>query len=223
MPLFNRFKALEDGELRSRIQSLAGKLDFPLNEVYIIDGSKRSAKTNAFFTGFGKNKRIALYDTLVDKHNTDEIIAILAHEIGHYKLKHIQTGIVISIFHSGLLLYLLSIFISEPELFLAFYMDNISVYAGILFFGLLYTPLEEMLSIIMNMISRKNEFAADEFAYRANGDADTLINSFRKLASDNLSNLNPHPIYVFMNYSHPPLVPRIRAIERLKQKNLSTS
>jgi STE24 endopeptidase len=223
MPLFNKFKALEEGELRSRIQSLATKLDFPLNEVFIIDGSKRSAKTNAFFTGFGKNKRIALYDTLILKHTTDEIIAILAHEIGHYKLRHIQTGMIISILHSGLLLYLLSVFISEPELFRAFYMENISVYAGLLLFGLLYSPLEEILSMLMNVISRKNEFAADEFAFRATGDADTLINSFRKLASDNLSNLNPHPFYVFMNYSHPPIVDRIRAIRRLEQDIKSTS
>jgi len=223
MPLFNKFKALEEGELRSRIQSLATKLDFPLNEVFIIDGSKRSAKTNAFFTGFGKNKRIALYDTLILKHTTDEIIAILAHEIGHYKLRHIQTGMIISVLHSGLLLYLLSVFISEPELFRAFYMENISVYAGMLFFGLLYTPLEEILSMLMNVISRKNEFAADKFAFKATGDADTLINSFRKLASDNLSNLNPHPFYVFMNYSHPPIVDRIKAIRRLEQDNKSTS
>src|SRR5690606_1170936 len=164
MPIFNKFKPLEDGELKQRIMEFAESVDFQLQDIFIMDGSKRSSKSNAFFTGFGKNKRIALFDTLVEKHTTGELVSVLAHEIGHYKKKHIVQGMFISIFHTGILFYLLSIFLYQPELYSAFFMDSTPIYAGFLFFSLLYSPLETLLSIGMNILSRKNEFEADEFA-----------------------------------------------------------
>jgi STE24 endopeptidase len=147
MPLFNKFTPLEEGELRSAILSYADSVNFPLKNVFVMDGSKRSTKSNAFFTGFGKNKRIALFDTLVEKHSVKELVAVLAHEIGHYKKKHIWQGTLISVIHTGIVFYLLSIFLSHRGLFEAFYMENMSVYAGLIFFGMLYSPIEMILSI----------------------------------------------------------------------------
>jgi STE24 endopeptidase len=179
-----------------------------------MDGSKRSTKSNAFFTGFGKNKRIALYDTFINKHTVPEIVAVLAHEIGHYKKKHILQGMVIGIVHTGVLLFLLSIFLRAQGLYDAFLMEHQSIYAGFLFFGLLYTPIEMLLSIGMNTLSRKNEYEADKYAATTVEQPQVMIDALKKLSSHNLSNLTPHPFYAFMHYSHPALLQRIRAIKR---------
>lgn len=216
MPIFNKFKPLEDGELKHRIMEFAESVDFQLQDIFIMDGSKRSSKSNAFFTGFGKNKRIALFDTLVEKHTTGELVSVLAHEIGHYKKKHIVQGMIISIFHTGILFYLLSIFLYQSDLYSAFYMDSTPIYAGFLFFSLLYSPLETLLSIGMNILSRKNEFEADEFAVVGRKNHEDMISALKKLSKDNLSHLTPHPFYVFMNYSHPPVIERIKAIRTTK-------
>ncbi len=212
MPLFNKFSPLEDGELKEQILDYARDVKYSLSGVFIMDGSKRSAKSNAFFTGFGKNKRIALFDTLMEKHPIPEIVAILAHEIGHYKKKHIIKGMVISILHTGIVFYLLSIFLSNKGLFQAFYMEHISIYAGLLFFGMLYSPVELILSIFMNIFSRKNEYEADQFVKDTTGKSEDMIHALKILSVHNLSNLTPHPFYVFLNYSHPPVLQRIRKI-----------
>jgi STE24 endopeptidase len=214
MPLFNKFTPLEPGELKEAILNYAHSVNFPVKNVFVMDGSKRSAKSNAFFTGFGHNKRIALFDTLIKKHTVPELIAVLAHEIGHYKKKHILQGTIINILHLGVLFFVLSIFLGSSGLYDAFYMEQQSIYSGIVFFGLLYTPLEMVLSVIMHALSRKNEYEADRFAAETIRHPQHLIEALKKLYAGNLSNLMPHPFYVFINYSHPPLLQRIRAIQR---------
>ncbi len=217
MPIFNKFTPLEEGELRTAIEDYTEKVNFPLQGLFVIDGSKRSSKSNAFFTGFGKNKRVALYDTLIENHTIPELVAVLAHEIGHYKKKHIIKGMVISILHTGVLFFLLSFFLSEKGLFDAFYMEQMSVYTGLIFFGMLYSPIEMILSIFMQMFSRKHEFEADEYAARTTGQPEDMISTLKKLSKDNLSNLTPHPVYVFLNYSHPPVLQRIHAIREINE------
>ena len=180
-----------------------------------MDGSKRSSKSNAFFTGFGKNKRIVLFDTLIKNHSTGELVAVLAHEIGHYKKKHILKNLLIGIAHSGLVFYLLSIFLTHRSLFDAFYMVHMSVYAGLIFFSMLYTPIEMILSIFQQKLSRKNEYEADRFAATSIEHPRDMISALKKLSRDNLSNLTPHPLYVFFIYSHPPVLNRIRAIDKV--------
>ena len=214
MPLFNKFTPLESGELREAILGYARSVNFPVKNVFVVDSSKRSSKSNAFFTGFGSNKRIALFDTLIEKHTVRELVAVLAHEIGHYKKKHILQGTVINILHTGVLFFLISVFLESPGLYQAFYMQQESIYAGLLFFGLLYTPIELLLSVVMQMVSRKNESAADRFAAETIDEPGSLVNALKKLSANNLSNLAPHPFYVFLNYSHPPLLQRIQAIRR---------
>lgn len=219
MPLFNKFKPLEEGELKNGILDYAKSVDFPLTGVFVMDGSRRSSKSNAFFTGFGRNKRIALFDTLIAKHSIPELIAILAHEIGHYKKKHVIQGMIISIFHAGFVFFLLSLFLGNQTLFQAFLMAHVSVYAGLIFFGLLYTPVELILSLLLNLLSRHNEYEADRFAVRTIPFPSALITALKNLAAHNLTNLSPHPFHVFLNYSHPPLPERIGAIEkRLKNE-----
>ncbi|MBO6522745.1 MAG: M48 family metallopeptidase [Balneolaceae bacterium] len=215
MPLFNKFTPLEEGELRTAIEEYTEKVNFPLQGLFVIDGSKRSSKSNAFFTGFGKNKRVALYDTLIENHTIPELVAVLAHEIGHYKKKHIIKGMVISILQTGVLFFLLSFFLSEAALFEAFYMEQMSVYTGLIFFGMLYSPIEMILSIFMQMSSRKHEYEADEFAAVTTEKPGDMISTLKKLSKDNLSNLTPHPFYVFLNYSHPPVLQRIKAIRKI--------
>jgi STE24 endopeptidase len=214
MPLFNKFTPLEPGELKEAIFNYARSVDFPIKNVFVMDGSRRSSKSNAFFTGFGRNKRIALFDTLIKKHTVPELTAVLAHEIGHHKKKHILQGTIINIIHFGVLFFVLSIFLGSPGLYDAFYMEQQSVYAGILFFGLLYTPLEMILSVAMQALSRRNEYEADRFAAETVEHPQRLTEALKKLYAGNLSNLTPHPFYVFLNYSHPPLLQRIRAILR---------
>ncbi|MDG5767510.1 M48 family metallopeptidase [Balneolales bacterium ANBcel1] len=212
MPLFNKFEPLEDGELKQAILDYAEKVSFPLQGIYTIDGSRRSGKSNAFFTGFGKNKRIALFDTLIENHTVPELVAVLAHEVGHYKKRHIPKNMIIGFLQTGLMLFLLSLFIRIPGLHEAFFMEEISVYAGLLFFGLLYAPVEMLLSIVMQIVSRKHEFEADRFAAETTGEPESMVSVLKKLSADNLSNLTPHPFHVFLNYSHPPVAERIQAI-----------
>ncbi len=215
MPLFNKFKPLDPGELKSAIMAYAHSIDFSLKNVFIMDGSKRSKKTNAFFTGFGRHKRIVLYDTLVTNHTTDELVAVLAHEMGHYKKKHVLWMLLTGILQTGIMLYLLSFFISSPMLFEAFYMDAPSVYAGLVFFGILFAPIDFFMGIVMQYFSRKNEYAADRFAVETTRDAESFISALKKLAVHNLSNLMPHPMYVVLNYSHPPVLKRLEAIGKV--------
>ncbi|MDO8715422.1 MAG: M48 family metallopeptidase [Dehalococcoidales bacterium] len=214
MPLFNKFTPMPPGELRDAILDYARSVNFSLKNVFVMDGSKRSSRGNAFFTGFGRNKRIALFDTLIAQHTVGEMVAVLAHEIGHHKKKHILQDMIIGILHSGLVLFLLSFFINSPGLYAAFSMEQTSIYAGLLFFGLLYTPLEMVLSIAMQLFSRKNEREADRFAAKTTGKPQNMVDALKKLSANNLSNLSPHPFFVFLHYSHPPLLERVQNIEK---------
>ena len=216
MPIFNKFVPLENGELKGAIEDYAKKQGFKMKGVFSMDGSKRSTKSNAFFTGFGRFRRIVLFDTLISKHTTEELVSILAHEMGHYKKKHILKSIIISILSTGLMFYILSIFMNNPALFRAFQMDHISIYAGLFFFGFLYAPIEMILSIFGNMLSRRHEFEADAWAVRTYRRPQSMIAALKKLSVDNLSNLTPHPLKVFLSYSHPPVLERIRAIQGFK-------
>jgi STE24 endopeptidase len=215
MPLFNRFDPIEEGELKDSIFNYARSIDFTLDNIYVMDGSKRSSKSNAFFTGFGKSRRIVLFDTLINQHTVSELVAVLAHEMGHYKKKHILKGIVAGIIQMGLTFFILSFFISYRGLFDAFYMEEISIYAGLIFFGMLYSPLGFILEILMHAFSRKNEFEADRFAVETSRLGEALVDALKKLSVNNLSNLMPHPLYVFLNYSHPPVLERIEHIRKL--------
>ena len=212
MPLFNKFKPLEDGKLKSAILAYARDIDFPLDNVYQMDGSRRSTKSNAFFTGFGRHKRIVLFDTLIKQHTVKELVAILAHEMGHYKKKHIRQSLILSILQTGLMLFLLSQFITYQGLFDAFYMPQQSVYAGMLFFAMLYAPIDFFSGILMQWRSRRNEIAADQFATETTRDPASMVSALKKLSVHNLSNLTPHPFYVFLNYSHPPVLQRIQML-----------
>jgi STE24 endopeptidase len=213
MPLFNKFSPLEEGELKSSILSYAGSISFPIENVYVMDGSRRSSKSNAYFTGFGKHRRIVLFDTLIKQHTSGELLAVLAHEMGHYKKKHILQSMILGIIQMGIMLYLLSFFISYQSLFDAFYMPQKSVYAGLIFFGMLYSPVGFFIDIFMQMLSRKNEIAADRFSVETTHDPQSMAEALKKLSINNLSNLLPHPLYVFLNYSHPPVLQRIQAIQ----------
>ncbi|MBC8233718.1 M48 family metallopeptidase [bacterium] len=212
-PMFNKFTPLEDDELKESIEDYAQKVKFPLKEICMMDGSKRSAHSNAYFSGFGK-KRIALFDTLIEKHSISELVAVIAHEVGHYKKRHIIKGMFISIIHTGILFYFLSLFINSKGLFDAFKMANISVYAGLVFFALLYSPIELILSVLMNYLSRKYEYEADAFAAETTESVDAMILGLKNLYVSNLGNLTPHPLNVVLNYSHPPVLERIRALQK---------
>ncbi|MFC2062915.1 M48 family metallopeptidase [Chloroflexota bacterium] len=214
MPLFNKFTPLEPGQLRDAIESYARSAGNRISNIFVIDSSKRSTKSNAFFTGFGRTKRIALFDTLIEKHSVPELVAILAHEIGHHKKGHVLQGMVISILHTGLIFYLLSVLLNNPGLYQAFYMQAPSLYAGLVFFGLLYTPVEMLLSIALNAFSRRNEYEADRFATETTEEPEDFKGALKNLAADNLANLTPHPFYVFLNYSHPTLLGRLSAIKK---------
>jgi STE24 endopeptidase len=214
MPLFNRFEPLPSGCLRDAITAYARSIDFDLDNIFVMDGSRRSTKSNAFFTGFGRHRRIVLFDTLIEKHTVDELVAVLAHEMGHYKLRHILKGTAIGIVQSGTMFYLLSLFISHPGLFEAFYVPDVSVYAGLIFFGMLYAPIDGVLALATHAFSRRNEYAADRFSIRTSGKGEAMVTALKRLSVDNLSNLQPHPLHVFLNYSHPPVLARIDAIER---------
>lgn len=212
MPLFNKFSPMEEGELKQAIQAMAAKCRFPLREVSVMDGSRRSSKSNAFFTGFGKNKKIALFDTLIANHSVPELVAVLAHEIGHYQKKHIIQSMICGIIQMGITFYLLSLFLKNQDLFRAFGLRHTSVYLSLILFGLLFQPINKVISVAMAVWSRKNEFEADAYAAEVTESSSPLISALKKLSRDNLSNLTPHPFYVFLNYSHPPVLERIEAL-----------
>lgn len=218
MPLFNKFEPLEEGELRSAIQEYADREGFALEGIYSMDGSKRSARANAFFTGFGRMKRIVLFDTLIEKHSVDELVGILAHEIGHYKLRHIHKTLLVSVLSTGLMLFLLSIFLRAEGLYEAFGVSTAAIhgffpiYGGMIFFGYLYAPISLLTGILVNRLSRKHEYEADAFAVRTTPERQVFIDALKKLTVDNLGNLRPHALKVLLEYSHPPVLQRIRAI-----------
>ncbi|MFY0651864.1 MAG: M48 family metallopeptidase [Cyclobacteriaceae bacterium] len=213
VPIFNKLTPLEDGELKSAIEDYASKVLFPLTNVFVIDGSKRSSKGNAFFSGFGNKKKVVLYDTLIEKHSTDELVAVLAHEVGHYKKKHIVWSMIFSILQTGAMLYLLSLMIFNSEVSFAMGGATTAMHLNILAFGILFSPISKVTGLLMNIFSRKNEYEADAYA-ATTYDNKPLISALKKLTSDSLGNLTPHPWYVFFNYSHPSLGQRIEAMER---------
>ncbi len=208
VPLFNKQTPLEEGSLRNKISTYAQKAGFRLQNIFIIDGSKRSTKANAYFSGFGREKRVTLYDTLLSDLEEEEIVAVLAHEVGHYKRHHILVNLFVSVLLTGITLYLLSIFINNPDLSLAIGVSQPSFHAGLIGFGILYSPISELTGLVMNYFSRKFEYQADDYARTTYGAA-PLITSLKKLSKNSLSNLTPHPAYVFVHYSHPPLINRI--------------
>ena len=213
-PMFNKFTPLGDGELKTAIAKYSKKNNFPISKIDIMDGSKRSNHSNAYFTGFGKSKRIALFDTLVKNHNTDEIVSVVAHEVGHYKKKHILFGMIVSVIQTGLMLFLFNIIINRVGLFNVFGVSEPSIYGGLVFFGLLFAPLNMVISLISIAISRKNEFEADQYALETTKNPKALISMLKGLASSNLSHLTPHPFTVFLEYSHPPVYERVKKIEK---------
>jgi len=218
MPLFNTFTPLDEGELNDKVRSYANREQFRIKGIFTMDGSKRSSKLNAFFTGFGKFRKIVFFDTLVDKLSTDEIVAVLAHEMGHFKKNHIWKMMAASILQTGLMFLLLSFFIKNPHLFNAFGMEQLSIYASLVFFAFIYSPLNTLISILFNYLSRLHEFEADHYAAKTTGAPDMLINGLKKLSKENLSNLTPHPLLVFFSYSHPPVLERIRSLNRISEK-----
>ena len=208
VPIFNKQTKLDNGELRSKIESYSNKVGFDLSNIFVIDGSRRSTKANAYFSGFGKQKRVTLYDTLIKKLNTNQIIAVIAHEIGHYKKNHIVYNIFFSMLQSGLMLYLLSILLEMPVFAQALGLNTSSFHIGIICFSILFSPISELISLIFNYFSRKFEYEADEYAKKT-FDCKYLVEALKILSKDSLSNLTPHPTYVWWYYSHPTLYQRI--------------
>ncbi|MCG8620046.1 MAG: M48 family metallopeptidase [Desulfobacterales bacterium] len=219
MPLFNKFTPLEEGTLKEALFSYARSIDFPLSQIFVMDGSKRSAKANAFFTGFGNNRRIVLFDTLIQALDTRELVAVLAHEMGHFKKKHIRNRLILGITQMGIIFYLLSLCISQESLFTAFSVTTPSVYAGLVFFSLLFSPVDMLISVALQKLSRNDEYEADRFAADTTGTPSALISALKKLSAQNLSNLTPHPFYVFLNYSHPPTLERMYALEQMEDND----
>jgi len=212
VPLFNKQTPLGDGSQRNKIEEFASKTGFRLKNIYLIDGSKRSTKSNAYFSGFGKKKRIVLFDTLLKDLTEDEVVAVLAHEIGHYRKKHILIGLLSSIVLTGLMLFLFSLVVDNPKLSQALGAESSSFHLGLIVFGILYSPLSLLIGLVSNIISRKNEFSADRFV-KDNFNGAALGDALKKLSVKNLSNMMPHPVYVFFHYSHPPLLRRLEKLE----------
>jgi len=215
LPLFNKFYPLGDGELKAAIEDYAGSQAFKMKGIFKMDASKRSTKSNAFFIGFGRFRRIVLFDTLIKKHTVDELVSILAHEMGHYKKKHILKSILISISKTGLMFFVVSLFINNEGLFSAFKMQETSIYASVIFFAFLYAPINLVISIFSKILSRKHEYEADSYAVGTYRKPESMISALKKLTVDNLSNLTPHPLKVFLSYSHPPVLERIDSIRRM--------
>jgi len=213
MPLFNRFTPLAAGGLREAILAYARSVDFALQDIFLIDGSRRSTKANAFFTGFGRHKRVALFDTLVERLGTVELLAVLAHEVGHFKRRHVFKGMLLGLVQLGVVFLLLSIFLEHRGLYDAFFVPQPSVYAGLVLFALLLTPLGLLFSILSAALSRQYEREADAFAVATTGSGTPLAAALKRLSVDSLSNLTPHPFYVVLHYSHPPVCDRIHALE----------
>ena len=212
VPLFNKQTKLEDGELKSEIEKYSKKVGFNLSNIFVIDGSKRSTKANAYFSGFGKQKRVTLFDTLINKLNKEQIVAVIAHEIGHYKKNHIIFNLLFSIIQTGIMLYILSLLIYMPIFSEALNIENHSFHIALVTFSILYTPISEISSIIFNLFSRKFEYEADEYADKS-FDGKYLIQALKVLTKDSLSNLTPHPKYVWWHYSHPTLLERINQLQ----------
>ena len=217
MPIFNKYIPIDEGDLKEAVEGYAGSQKFKMKGLFTMDGSKRSTKSNAFFTGFGKFRRIVLFDTLIQRQTIEELVSVLAHEMGHYKKGHILKSMLISFFTTGLIFFILSLFMNNRDLFAAFKMDEVSIYGSLFFFGFLYAPIEMIFSLFGHMLSRKYEYDADAFAVETYGKSDSMITALKKLSTDNLSNLTPHPLKVFLNYSHPPVLDRIKAIRRMEK------
>jgi len=213
LPIFNKLTPLPAGELKSAIESFAAKVNFPLDNIFVIDGSKRSSKSNAFFSGIGKKKKIVLYDTLINNHTTEELVAVLAHEVGHFKKKHIVWSYILSVVQIVFMLYILSLMIFSEDLSRSLGGTQWAIHLNLVAFGILFSPVSGITGLLMNILSRKNEFEADAYA-RENFNGNALANALKKLSVDNLSDLYPHPLYVFFHYSHPPLLQRLDAISR---------
>jgi STE24 endopeptidase len=212
VPLFNKLVPLEENELKEAILGYSRKVNFPLDNIFVIDGSKRSSKANAYFSGLGKKKKIVLFDTLITNHSVEELVAVLAHEVGHYKKKHIIQSYLTSILQTGIILFIMSLMIFNPALSFAFGGEQMAIHLNLIAFFILFSPISTLTGILMNMISRKNEYQADAYAaetYRA----EPLQEALKKLSTHNLGNLTPHPWYVFVNYSHPPLLSRLNALD----------
>jgi len=209
VPLFNKQTPLPEGSLREKIENYANKVGFKLDNIFVIDGSKRSTKANAYFSGFGKEKRITLYDTLVTELEEEEIVSVLAHEVGHYKKKHVVVNLFAAIITTGITLWLLSLFVGNPLFSKALGVNDPSFHIGLITFGILYSPVSEITGLLMNYLSRKFEYQADNFA-RNTYKAEPLISGLKKLSRTSLSNLTPHKAYVFVHYSHPPLIKRYK-------------
>jgi len=219
LPLFNKFTPLEQGALREAIEAYARRQDFNLSGIYTMDGSRRSSKSNAYFTGFGKTKRIALFDTLIARHTPEELVAILAHEAGHSRLGHIPKTVALSLATSLVMFGLLAVAIRQPGLYAAFGLEGTPLYAGLVFFGFLFTPISMLLGILGNCISRKHEYEADCFSVRTTGGCAALVAALKKLTAHNMGNLTPHPFKVFVEYSHPPLRKRLCALDSRNPAN----
>jgi STE24 endopeptidase len=213
VPIFNKQTPLGEGSLRDKIEAYAQKVGFKLENIFVIDGSKRSTKANAYFSGFGKEKRITLYDTLISDLEEEEIVAVLAHEVGHYKKNHIVINLIFSLVTMGFTLWLLSLFVGNPLFSEALGVSEPGFHIGLVVFGILYSPISELTGLLMNFVSRKFEYQADDFAKQTyNGQS--LINSLKKLSKNSLSNLTPHPAYVFVHYSHPTLMERFKNLKK---------
>ncbi len=217
LPLFNKLSPLQEGELKTAIEAFARQVEFPLDNIYVIDGSRRSSKANAFFSGIGKKKKIVLYDTLINRHTTEELVAVLAHEVGHFKKKHIIWSYVISIVQVFFTLFILSLMVYNENLSIALGGSQLSIHVNLIAFTILFSPISGITGLLMAIYSRRNEFQADAYASAAyNGPA--LAEALKRLSVDTLSNLYPHPVYVFFHYSHPPLLKRLAAISELSPR-----
>ena len=212
VPIFNKLTPLENGDLRKKIEEYSSKVGYLLKNVYVIDGSKRSTKANAFFSGLGPKKTIALYDTLIEKHTDDELVAVLAHEVGHYKKKHIFSGLLLTIIQLGITAFFLELCLKQPEISYALGGAEISFHLGLIGFSFIFSPISLISGIFMNYLSRKNEFEADSYA-KETYSGEHLSLALKKLSVDSLSNIYPHPAYVFIHYSHPPLIKRLKALK----------
>lgn len=215
MPLFHKFEPMPEGELREAILKLAERLRFPVADISIIDGSRRSTKANAFFAGFGKNRRIALFDTLIQGHTNDEIVAVLAHEIGHAKLGHVPRQIMVGLLLSAVMFALLHVGVHDERLFAAFGVGQASIAMGMVLFMIVYSPWSRLFDPLVSMLSRRHEFEADRFAAEAVGSSAPLVSALKKLSHDHLAHLTPHPFYVWLHYSHPPLTERLSSLAKV--------
>ncbi|TVR68543.1 MAG: M48 family peptidase [Marinilabiliales bacterium] len=216
VPLFNKQTPLEPGELKEEISAMSNNTGFRLDDVFVIDGSRRSTKANAYFAGLGRKKRIVLFDTLISDLKVKEIVAVLAHEIGHYKKRHIFAGMAVSAVTTAVTLYILSVMLASPRLSVALGAVEPSFHMGLVAFGILYSPVSAAFSVAGNWLSRRNEYEADRFAARYSS-ARNLADALKKLTVKNLSNLRPHPLYVYVYYSHPPLLERLKALEEFRE------